>query len=133
MTIRGSVNRDLELVVSVELADANGELHALPVVVDTGFSGELALPRSVIEFLGLPLNEEVTLILASGQRMNTAAYDGRIHWHGRLREIGVLATTGESLLGMLQLSGCTLTATARPGGAVTIEDASGSPSPGSEA
>ena len=130
MPIRGSVNRDLELVVSVELADANGELHSLPVIVDTGFSGELALPSAIIQSLGLPLNDAVTLILASGQRMSTESYDGRIDWHGRRRDIGVLATREESLLGMLLLRGSKLTATANPGGAVIIEDASLTPNTG---
>lgn len=46
-------------------------------------------------------------------------------WHGREREVQVLATEGGPLVGMPVLRGSRLTVDATPGGAVRVEDLSG--------
>ena len=51
--IEGTVNRNIEPVVPIEIADSDGNFHAHDVVLDTGFSGELALPYYLIDSLGL--------------------------------------------------------------------------------
>ena len=65
----GTVNYNLEPVVSIEIEDDQGRLQSYEVIIDTGFSGELALPYHVIDCLGLdyrgPSQEPWTM--ATGQ------------------------------------------------------------------
>lgn len=121
--ISGSVNDELEAVVTVAVADADDVYHPFEFVVDTGFSGHLALPDDVIRRLGLRFRIRSSTIQAIGTAPANF-YGGSAFWHQEPRQIIVLETDGEYLLGMAMLEGSTLTVAARPGGAVTIEDAS---------
>ena len=122
--ISGSVNDELEAVVTVAVADVDDVYHPFEFVVDTGFNGHLALPDSVIRRLGLRFRIRSSTIQAIGTAPANF-YRGAALWHRRRRrQIVVLETDGEYLLGMSMLLGSTLTVAAHPGGAVTIEDAS---------
>lgn len=127
--IGGLVNDELEAVVTVAVADADEVYHPFDFVVDTGFSGHLALPDDVIRRLGLRLRIRSSTIQAIGTAPANF-YGGAVLWHRRRRQIVVLETDGEYLLGMAMLLGSTLTVAAHPGGAVTIEDASLTPNTG---
>ena len=120
--IGGLVNDDLEAIVTVSVADADEVYHPFEFVVDTGFSGHLALPEDVIQRLGLRFRIRSSTIQAIGTAPANF-YSGAAFWHQEKRVILVLETDGEYLLGMAMLEGSTLTVAAHPGGAVTIEDA----------
>ena len=122
--IRGSVNYDLEPVVSIEIEDSGGVLRAYPVVVDTAFSGELALPYYVIANLRLVYRSDglEPWSLATGRMESIPEYAGTIYWHGQPRLIIVLETEGEFLLGASLLSGSKLFIDFRRGGEVLIEE-----------
>ena len=51
--IRGSVSQNLEALIALDIEDGNGTSHSLEVVLDTGFTGYLALPQGIIRQLGL--------------------------------------------------------------------------------
>ena len=51
--ISGRVSPELDPLVTIEFGNGKGSFHTLEVVVDTGFSGELALPPELIQSLGL--------------------------------------------------------------------------------
>ena len=122
--IRGTVNYDLEPVVSVEIEGSSGGIQAHPVVVDTAFSGELALPYDVIADLRLVYKSSgrEPWSLATGQMESIPEYAGTIYWHGQPRLITVLETEGEFLLGASLLSGSRLFIDFRRGGEVLIEE-----------
>ena len=51
--ISGRVSEELDPLVTIEIGMVQGNFQPVEVVVDTGFSGELALPADLIQSLGL--------------------------------------------------------------------------------
>ena len=121
--ITGSVSQELEALIAVDVEDGNGASHSLEVVVDTGFTGYLVLPQAVISRLGLRFSGRRSVILASGEQSTVDAYAGIVSWHGRRRNVIVLESSSESLIGMSLLSGSRVTLDVRADGSVLIEDA----------
>jgi clan AA aspartic protease len=81
----------------------------LDVVVDTGFNGELVLPRKLIRRLKWPLKGQGRVELADGSLVHTDVYEGRILWFGQECVVTVYATASEDgLLGTQMLMRCTL-------------------------
>ena len=94
--ISGIVTEDLDLLVTIEVFDGNGVLRSLEAVLDTGFNGDLALPRDVILELGLAYRGKLSWILATGQEETMSNYDGAVSWHGQSRDVEVVETASES-------------------------------------
>lgn len=70
--IQGTVTADREPIVRIVVRDTSGQDHAHDAVVDTGFTGWLTLPPSVIASLNLPWREWGAGILANGGSMRRA-------------------------------------------------------------
>ncbi len=121
--IRGRFTPELYPLVTIEIADGNGAFHSLDVILDTGFDGELALPSDVIGSLGIPHRAEIGLVLANSQRIQAYTYGGVVSWHAQRREVEIVETAGEALLGMALLLGSQISIDARVGGEVLIEPA----------
>lgn len=119
----GSVNENLEVVIAVDVEDATGTAQILEAVMDTGFTGDLVLPRSTIGRLGLRFVGRRSVILASGERSAANAFAALVHWRGRQRNAIVLDSSSESLLGMSLLEGSRVTMNVLVGGSVLIEEA----------
>jgi clan AA aspartic protease len=78
--------------------------------VDTGFTGELVLPQESIVALSLPLSAVVRVELGDGSQTVLNTYTCLIEWHGQVKQIEVIANTGQfPLLGVGLLRDCTLT------------------------
>ena len=78
--------------------------------VDTGFTGELVLPQERIVALGLPLSAVVRVELGDGSETVLHAYTCLIEWFGQVKQIEVIANTGQfPLLRVGLLRGHTLT------------------------
>lgn len=104
MRIEGSF--DEELAPHVEIRMVSG---AVSLVVDTGFNGELMLPRHRLEELGFVYTMESEAELANGSLVETSLYTGRISWFGTGRIVQAIATDSEDgLLGTAMLFGTTL-------------------------
>ena len=113
-----------QALVPVDINDGNGRAHRLEVILDTGFTGHLALPREFIRVLDLPFVGQRTFELASGEHYEFAAYLATVSWHGRLRDALVLQSDSVPLLGMTLLWGSRVAVDALDNGAVTIEELS---------
>ena len=122
MAIRGTVDAQGEARASLDLRDADGQIHPIAAVVDTGFNGQLTLPREAIQELNLAAAAPIVVTLATGTREVLNTWRGQIHWHDRLRTIRVLESRGNPLLGMGLLAGSQLTIQARVNGDVMIEE-----------
>ena len=122
--ISGRVSPELDPKVIIEFGNGISSLQSIEVVVDTGFSGELALPPELIQSLGLDYIDDVSVALADRQARPVQAYDGVVAWQGRSREVMVLDMGSEPLLGMALLLGSRLTVSCRPNGPVVIEEES---------
>ena len=125
VTLRDGQHLDPWVEIPVE--DAEGGLNTFPVIVDTGFTGWLALPPGFIEQLGLPAWRSREVTLATGSRERVAYLKSRVLWNGRMIPVVIAETNHLPLLGMKLLEGSRLTVDAWDGGEVTIQEAAPSP------
>ena len=87
----------------------NGATGPVKVLVDTGFTEGLMLPRKLVAELGLPKVGQGFYVTASGEEPETVVHEARLQWLGRTEEVIVLTTEGSTaLLGMGLLFDCSL-------------------------
>jgi len=92
------------LVLSVR-ATRSADPVDLTVWIDTAFTGELVIPRTVIESLDLPQSAAVMAGLADGTQVVLESYSCVIEWFGELRLVEVIENDGQiPLLGVGLLS-----------------------------
>jgi clan AA aspartic protease len=117
----GTVTAGLQATLDLEVLGSPGASHKIEAVIDTGFDGELLLPRTLIAALALTRQGTIHAKLADGTRVVLDYYEPFIVWHGRPRTVKVLDLGSVALVGMELLQGNRLTIDAAPGGAVIIE------------
>lgn len=105
--------------IEVAIAGVSRNFRTVGVVVDTGFTGALALPASIIQELDLTQHGERTVHLADGQG-RLPIYGALVSWLGQLRAVPVHQVDGDPLAGNALLTGCRLTVDFRSGGGVLI-------------
>ena len=120
--ITGKINHHLEAVIIVDFVGSDGLLHSLEVVLDTGYNGDLTLPQDAIQQLGLVLLGRRSATLANGESVVLNAYLGTVSWHGLPRQVVILQTDEDSLLGMSLLQESRVTLEVWDDGGVVIED-----------
>ena len=124
-TISGAVKRNdlggLQPWLSVSLESSDEEkLWQHDAILDTGFTGCLVLPDSVIAELGLTQRGVITLTLGNGEEHPFAYYVGYVAWCGERRAVEVLQSIGLPLLGMELLEGAQVAVDAWDGGDVAV-------------
>jgi clan AA aspartic protease len=90
-------------------------------VLDTGFTGALCLPATMVRALGLPFPYDIQARLADGSQIPLPVHAATALWDGAKRDVAVLATGREPLLGTALLDGCELLAQFKDAGLVTID------------
>lgn len=74
--------------------------------IDTGFTGDLVLPQSLVTALQLLIVSRVDVGLADGSEAVLDTFAAYVDWFGELRRIEVIANTGQyPLLGAGLLAG----------------------------
>ena len=69
--------------------------------IDTGFTGDLVLPQIVIDDLRLEMTGSIDGVLADGSGIELSTYHCELEWFGKLRELEVIANSGQTpLLGV---------------------------------
>ena len=86
--------------------------------MDTGFSGELALPMSVIEDLGLQYARGRIVALADGSFHRVETYFGSVLLAGEWHDVIVYSTGGSPAIGMRLLRGAKVSFEAVPNGRI---------------
>ena len=119
--IEGQVNLALEAVISLRIEGPPGRWREIEAVIDTGYSGFLILPISLVKDLGLTYLCKMRAFLADGSRVRFDVYDAVIEWEGQSRTIEVDATGAMPLAGMQMLYGHDLHVEVVEGGRVVIE------------
>ena len=120
--ITGRVGQNRKALIPIDLLDSRGRLQRVNAIIDTGFDLELALPMATIRSLGLIWRDEIEMTLADGQTVSFQLYSATIIWHERRREIRVLETSDEAIIGADLLWGSALTMQMREGGDVIIQE-----------
>lgn len=98
----GRVDNSGRSLLEVDLRPSAGAAGSVTDVwVDTGFTGDLVLPKSVIDELTLTKSGSVDAVLADGSQVELNTYTCFLEWFGAERRIEVIANDGDyPLLGV---------------------------------
>jgi clan AA aspartic protease len=119
--ITGMVNARREAVIMLSVRSSAGDDQEIESILDTGFTGSLTLPPSLITRLGLPLRSRSSAILANGHIEEVNIHVGTVIWDGAPRTILIQAIDNIPLLGMALLANHDLRVRVATGGIVEIE------------
>ena len=120
MSITGVVNARREAVLRLEVLGVNERRTEIEAVLDTGFTGHLTIPGVIAEELALPSRGVREAVLADGRRVAFEVYRARVVWDGAPRDVQVLASEGDALVGMSLLYGHEVRIGVVEGGSVVI-------------
>ena len=119
--IQGVVNASHEAVVTLSLQGPDGQAQDIEAVVDTGYSGFLTLPTTLVAELGLPFAYVGWAFLANDDEVAFDVHDVTVIWDGQPRHIKADATGSTPLVGMLLLDSHDLNIEVVNGGRVVIQ------------
>ena len=88
-----------DFVALVSLSLPSHQNRRIQVRVDTGFTGELALPRALIEELQLKYIYDQEVSTANSKKVGVPVYNLDIDWFGETRKVEVFGMQ-MNLLGM---------------------------------
>lgn len=118
--ILGTVSAKLEARISLEILGAKGSSVHADVSIDTGFTGNLALDRGLVQALGLTPAGVTEGLLADGQTVMFETYYATVDWHGAVRTVTVIESDGGNLIGMSLLKNSRVVINVVCGGSVAI-------------
>ncbi|MEM8830811.1 MAG: clan AA aspartic protease [Cyanobacteria bacterium P01_G01_bin.19] len=119
--MQGFVNQNCEAIVKVAVGYGSQRKQIIDAVIDTGFTGFLSLPQSIITSLRLPWYFRDVGTLGDGSEVIFEMYKATVIWDGREKIIDVAASEADPLIGMSLLYGFRIQIDAVKGGVVTIE------------
>ena len=119
--IEGFVNASLEAVVPLSLRGPRGQTREVDAVRDTGYSGSLTLPPSLVAELELPYVLTSRATLADDTEVGFSVYLVTALWDSRPRHIEADAVGSTPLVGMSLLDDHNLSIQVRNGGRVVIQ------------
>ena len=93
--------------IDVAVAGINLDFKTVSAVVDTAFTGALALPSEIVQELALTEQGQRFVQLAYGQR-GLRVYGAVVSWFGRPRAVPVHETDDKPLIGNMLLTSCRL-------------------------
>ncbi|HEX3148168.1 MAG TPA: clan AA aspartic protease [Gemmataceae bacterium] len=115
------VVRQREARIKLRVVGPRGQRVIVEAVIDTGYTGWLTLPPSLIATLRLPWTDVTPVILADGNEAYFDVFDANVIWNRRKLAIKVDQADATPLVGMSMLEGCQLKIDVRPGGKVQIK------------
>ncbi len=87
-------------MIKLPVRNSTGQQQEIEAVLDSGFTGSLTLPPSLIARLGLPWRSRSSAILANGHVEQIDIHVGTIIWDGTSRSILIQALDNVPLVGM---------------------------------
>ena len=117
----GIVRAGQEAVIQLTLRGPTGREQSVGAVIDTGFTGFVTLPSSVIDVLGLTRVAQSRAVLADGSDVEFDVYEAVALWDDRWLAVDVSSMEADALVGMRLLAGYRLCLDGVVGGRVTIE------------
>ncbi len=97
--MNGTVDSQGRALLPISVRNApNGSETRVDVWVDTGFTGDLVLPKDQIQRLGLRPSLIVQTTLADGRTAKLESFVAWIDWFGELQEVEVCASPGQNIL-----------------------------------
>jgi clan AA aspartic protease len=118
--ITGIVKSD-EGRVRIKIRGLRGREREVEAVIDTGYTGSITLPSSLIAALGLRFRSVDRALLADGTQCLFDVYQGTVIWDRKVRRVLVDEANTEPLIGMRLLRGYELRMQVRYRGKVSIK------------
>jgi clan AA aspartic protease len=119
--ITGVVNAELEALVRLHVQGTGAQTIEVDAVLDSGFSGFLTLPSSLIATLGLKWLCRQEGLLADGSLQIFDVYAGTVLWDGHSRPVEIEGADAPPLIGMGMMQGYELRVQIVAGGKVALE------------
>ena len=113
--------RGREPLIRLTIRGFRGLQQEIEAVVDSGYTGWLTLPPTVIAALNLRWQSFGRGILADGSVSTFDVYQAKVMWDGRLRRVFVDEFDAAPLVGMALLRGYECKMQVRARGRVTIK------------
>ncbi len=120
----GVVNENCEAIIRIVVivvGNTNAQRQVIDAVVDTGFTGFLTLPSTIITSLGLSWSSRERGTLGDGSIHIFDVYMATVIWDGQTRTTDVNEADTDPLIGMSLIYGYDLRIQAIEGGTVTIQ------------
>ena len=119
--IEGVVNSAYEAVIPLSLHGPAGRAQEVEAVIDTGFTGFVTLPPSLVAQLGLVFMGTSEATLADGSEVSFDAYAVTVLWEGQPRDVLIDEADTAPLVGMMLLDRHNLNIDVEDGGRVVIQ------------
>ena len=119
--IQGNVSATDEALLDLVVFSRRGQATPIRAVIDTGFTGYLTLPPTLIRELELRRAGEVMVELANGRLVKCLVYRTLVLWDGKKFDIPVDAADTDPLVGMAIMKGYDLRMQVKPGGRVILK------------
>ena len=105
----------------IHVQGPRGQSDIFVAIVDTGFTGAIALPSQTIEMLGLEWHRDGLLLMGDARRVSVPTFTAKVMWQGMTRTVPVHQTEGEPTLGMELFRDTKLSMEVRENGSVYSE------------
>jgi len=119
--MQGIVDQNCEATIRLVVGNLDSQRQMIDAVIDTGFTGFLTLPSSVLADLNLRAYRREEGILGDGSTCIFDVYRGLVIWDGELQRIDINESDTEPLVGMGLLYGYRMQLDVIEGGTVTIQ------------
>lgn len=118
--ILGSVNESREAVIQIAVLNNRKQTKSVSGVIDTGYTGDLILPVSIVNELDLKRRGIQEALLGDGSIKTFEMYAALVIWDGQIRRVEINASEAGTLVGMGLLEGYKLEIEGKPRGKVSI-------------
>jgi clan AA aspartic protease len=118
--ILGNMNANHEAIIQIAVLSDSQQIKAVRAVIDTEYTGDLMLPRAIVNELSLILRGVQDATLGDGSLTMFEMYAGSVIWDGQVRRVEVNASETACLVGMGLLEEYKLEIEGRPDGKVRI-------------
>ena len=117
----GIVDENCEATIRLVVGNSSLQRQVVDALMDTGFTGFLTLPVSVLASINLQPYRREAGTLGDGSSCIFDVYRGVVIWDGELRPIDINASETIPLLGMSLLYGYRIQIDAIAGGEIKIQ------------
>jgi clan AA aspartic protease len=122
--MQGIVDQNCEARIRLVIGNADSQRQTIDAIIDTGFTGFLTLPLSVLTRLELQAYRREAGTLGDGSVCIFDVYRGLVIWDGESRSIDINLSETVPLVGMSLLYGYRLQVDTIEGGIVKIQSLS---------
>ncbi len=119
--MQGIVDQNCEATIRLVVGNADSQRQMIDAVIDTGFTGFLTLPLSVLTSLDLRAYRREEGILGNGSTCIFDVYRCLVIWDGEVQRIDINESETAPLVGMSLLYGYRIQVDAIEYGTVTIQ------------